>query len=189
MDKLSSLKTIDDIINLYQEFGNSDYIGEEVTQVEHAVQGALLAQQEGYDNETIIGVLLHDVGHLVGLKFNLEQMDNLGALFHETIGFQLLKQIGMKEKVCLLVKNHVNAKRYLVAKNQDYYSSLSEASKGTLYFQGGKMSEEEVKEFELNPHKELILRMRNWDDKAKVKGMEIPDFCYFREMMISCLEK
>lgn len=46
-----------------------------------------------------------------------------------------------------IVKNHVNAKRYLVTKNPEYYDKLSEASKGTLVHQGGKMNEEEFNKF------------------------------------------
>ena len=40
--------------------------------------------------------------------------------------------MGFHPKVTELVKNHVNAKRYLVTKYPEYHEKLSEASKGTL---------------------------------------------------------
>ncbi len=61
-------------------------------------------------------------------------MGNLGVLKHEEIGAEVLKNIGFDDKVCELVKNHVNAKRYLVSKDPKYYENLSEASKGTLNY-------------------------------------------------------
>ena len=62
----NNIKTVDDIIKLYEELGNTDYIGKEVTQNEHAIQTALQARGEGYDDETVVACLLHDIGHLVG---------------------------------------------------------------------------------------------------------------------------
>ncbi len=183
MEVTSCLKSVDDIISLYQELGSSDYIGESISQTEHAVQAALLAQEEGYDNDTVVAALLHDIGHLIGTKFNLQQMESLGALFHESIGSECLRSLGMNKKVVELVKSHVDAKRYLVSKNPAYYETLSEASKGTLEYQGGKMSEKEIKEFENNPYKEIILKIRYWDDQAKVQGLKIPSFSSFKEII------
>ena len=41
MDKLIKVETI---INLYHKYGNSDYIGESVSQLEHAIQSAIFCQ-------------------------------------------------------------------------------------------------------------------------------------------------
>ena len=38
-------------MGLYRELGSSDYIGEAVTQTQHALQAARQAQLEGHDNE------------------------------------------------------------------------------------------------------------------------------------------
>ena len=54
-----------------------------------------------------------------------------------------------------------------VAANQGYYDKLSEASKGTLKFQGGPMLEEEAQAFEADPHYKDFLRLRSWDEAAK----------------------
>ena len=58
--------------------------------------------------------------------------------------YNYLKNINMNEKVCKLVNGHVNAKKYLVTTNNEYYNKLSHASKKTLEYQGGKMTKKEV---------------------------------------------
>ena len=40
-----------ELLGLYHELGSSDYIGEAVTQTQHALQAARQAQLEGHDNE------------------------------------------------------------------------------------------------------------------------------------------
>jgi putative nucleotidyltransferase with HDIG domain len=182
------IQTVDDIIKLFEEFGDEDYIGEPVSKKVHSIQAALLAEKEGYDNYSIIGALLHDIGHLIGQKYGLQAMDELGCLFHERIGYEVLKNMNFHEKTCNIVKHHVNAKRYLVSKNKDYYDKLSEASKQTLTFQGGVMAEEELKEFESDQYFELYIKSRSWDDLAKDKDMEnIPEFESFRSAIQGCI--
>src|SRR3546814_12297345 len=66
-----------------------------------------------------------------------------------------------------LVAGHVTAKRYLTLKEPGYYDRLSEASKKTLEFQGGPMSEKEARDFESDPMMEACLKIRYWDDEGK----------------------
>jgi predicted HD phosphohydrolase len=82
----------------------------------------------------------------------------------------------------LLVRNHVEAKRYLTFKHPEYYNQLSEASKKTLEFQGGVMTEEEAIAFEKMPMFDLYLRMRTWDDLAKEVEFERPTLEKYRQM-------
>lgn len=72
----SSIKTVEDIISLYEEFGQTDYIREEVSQIEHAIQAFLAAKDDTADDESAVGALLHDIGHLIGMKFDLDEMEN-----------------------------------------------------------------------------------------------------------------
>ncbi len=58
---MTDVKTI---IDLLEQRGDSQYGGEAVTQLEHALQAALLAEQEQAPPELIVAALLHDVGHL-----------------------------------------------------------------------------------------------------------------------------
>ncbi len=62
MDRLSSLE---DIERLCAARGGLTY-GEGVTQMEHAVQCAALAQAEGGPPSLIIAALLHDIRHSAG---------------------------------------------------------------------------------------------------------------------------
>lgn len=175
------------VLELYEKYGQTDYIGEKITQTEHAIQCALVAKNEGYNDYVIIGALLHDIGHLIGLQNNLEEMDSLGTSSHENIGYEFLKKYNFPTIICDLVKNHISAKRYLVSKHPEYYNKLSNASKQTLIYQGGSMTKEEMKEYELNPNFELYLKLREWDDKAKVENMELPNIREFENIIKKCL--
>ena len=179
------IKTIEDIINLYKEFGSNDYIGEKITQIEHSVQAALLAQEKG-DKSFAVGALLHDIGHLIGMKYNLSAMESCGTLGHENIGAEILRKIGFNEVVCSIVRNHVNAKRYLIS-DSSYLETLSSASKITFKYQGGIMSDEEISNFESDKLKDTYIEMRYIDDKAKVENMTLPSFESFEGLMKECL--
>ena len=48
---------------------------------------------------------------------------------------------------------------------------LSDASKMTLEHQGGPMTEQEVLEFSTHPLRDLVIKMRTWDEKAKDTNM------------------
>jgi len=80
----------------------------------------------------------------------------------------------------------VKVKRYLVYTDEDYYNSLSDASKQTLIFQGGKLSKEEVEEYEKNPNLELYIKLRKFDEKAKVENMTLPKMIDYRDLILEC---
>ena len=175
-------KPCDKIIQLYEKYGASDYIGESITQIEHALQCAYLAEVNTeitqYDNFIrecmIVAALLHDIGHLVGLENNEMQMqmhdgkgNNLGIVGHENIGANFLKECGMPQLVCELVGSHVIAKRYLCTMSKEYLNKLSDASRETFYMQGGCLTYEEMVKFKTSSFPELKLLLRNFDDKGK----------------------
>jgi predicted HD phosphohydrolase len=185
-------EVVDKIMHIYDQYGDSDYIGEDVSSVEHAVQAAYCAIQSGVtDPAIIIGSLLHDIGHLLGLiePDKYQRMGHCGVMAHEGIGGAFLERLGLPPLTCNIVRYHVNAKRYLVWKNPDYYAGLSEASKTTLGFQGGPMKDEEAKEFELDPLFETILAMRRWDEAAKIKGLIVPNIHSYRETIKTLLRQ
>ena len=163
------------IFDLYRKYGSSDYIGENVSQLQHALQCAHQAELEYHNNpEYILGAFLHDIGHLIALdnktidiKFENISMDGLGLNNHELIGSLFLKKMGIPEEIYSLGEYHVLAKRYLITTNPDYFNELSEASKETFWKQGGNLSEVEINEFDKNKFNKIYLRMRIWDDKAK----------------------
>lgn len=158
---------INEVISLYLKYGSADYIGEPVSQLEHMSQAAQLAVGEGFDDEVILAAFFHDIGHICVTRNAENNMNGLGTLSHEKIGADFLREKGFTEKIAKLVENHVQAKRYLTYKYPDYYNQLSEPSKKTLELQGGKMSQQESILFEKDPHFEVSLMMRKWDEAAK----------------------
>ena len=97
------------------------------------------------DDEIIVAALLHDIGHIIGLKQGLEQMGDVGVMNHEDIGADFAtKKLGLPERIGKLIKAHVNAKRFLCWQNPEYHNKLSDASKTTLTYQGGVMKKKEA---------------------------------------------
>ncbi len=169
---MSTSEVIDEIFELYTRFGQADYIGEPVSQIEHMSQSAQLAIDGGYDDEVVMAAFFHDIGHLCVQVSQENNMGGYGVKSHERIGADFLRSKGFPERVAKLVENHVQAKRYLTYKSPSYYENLSEASKTTLAYQGGVMSSEEAMAFEQDPLFELSIQMRKWDEEAK--EMNIP---------------
>ena len=171
-----------DIASLFAQAGNDAYFGEPVTQLEHALQCAQLAEQTGADQETVVAAFLHDIGHLLPAEAGVGYMDGYGTVDHERLGADFLRARGFSEKVAQLIENHVNAKRYLVFKKPDYLARLSEASLKTLAFQGGPMTPDDAAAFEANPYFRQILQVRGWDEQAKIPGLNTPDITYYLAM-------
>lgn len=166
MDK-DITKTLEEVFDLYKKFGNADYIGEPVSQLEHMSQAAQLAMKEGYDDEVILAAFFHDIGHICVMQNESNSMEGYGVKSHEKIGADYLREKGFPERIAKLVENHVQAKRYLTFKFPSYFEDLSDASRKTLEFQGGPMSATEANAFENDVLFETSIRMRKWDELAK----------------------
>jgi putative nucleotidyltransferase with HDIG domain len=139
---------IDEIFNLYEQYGQADYIGEPVSQIEHMSQSAQLAIEGGHDDEVVLAAFFHDIGHICVQASDEQTMAGYGIKSHEKIGADFLRSKGFPERLTRLVENHVQAKRYLTFKFPPYYENLSVASKKTLEFQGGIMNKQEADAFE-----------------------------------------
>lgn len=180
-------KTVDEIFELYSTYGNADYIGEPVSQIEHMSQAAQHAKQEGFDDEVILAAFFHDIGHICVMSTSENSMNGYGVKSHEKIGADFLRSKGFSERLARLVESHVQAKRYLTYKDATYYNSLSEASKQTLTFQGGRMNEEEANQFENDSLFDLMIRMRRWDEMAKEENAPIMDLNDLKQSAIAVL--
>ncbi|MEK1909415.1 MAG: HD domain-containing protein, partial [Pseudomonas chlororaphis] len=121
---------IAEVFGLYERFGDSDYIGEPVSQIEHMSQAAQLAMAEGFDDEVVLAAFFHDIGHICGQ--DAENMGGFGVVGHERLGADYLRRAGFSERLARLVEYHVQAKRYLTCKEPGYYERLSQASRRTL---------------------------------------------------------
>jgi [1-hydroxy-2-(trimethylamino)ethyl]phosphonate dioxygenase len=168
---------VDDIRQLFERNGGSLYGGEEVTQLEHALQAAMLAEAEGADAPLIVAALLHDIGHLLhDLPENAPE-DGVDDV-HEFLAYNWLRG-HFGPEVTEPVRLHVDAKRYLCAAERGYRESLSAASLQSLELQGGVFSDEEARDFQQRPFFEEGLQLRRWDDLAKVVGLETPSLNHF----------
>ena len=171
------LKTTAHVVTLLESGGGSLYFGEAVTQLEHAVQTAALAERSGAPDALVVAALLHDIGHLLhGLD---EQTADRGIdARHEDVGESWLAS-RFSPAVSEPVRLHVAAKRYLCATDPVYVSGLSEASRQSLTLQGGPMRDSDVHAFERTPWAQDAIRLRRWDDAAKVPGLRVPDVTHY----------
>ena len=84
------------------------------------------------------------------------------------------------------IRLHVDAKRALCALEPEYYERLSEDSKRSLTLQGGVFSKEATQAFLAKPHAQDAMRVRRWDDHAKVAGGETPPLSHYLELAARC---
>jgi gamma-butyrobetaine dioxygenase len=165
----------DRLIEAMTKSAARQYGTERVTELAHALQCAELAAAAGADEELILACLLHDLGRYAvaqdEIGDTLEQVaPRVGkARGHHEAGADLIQQY-VPERVAFFVRAHADAKRYLCAAEPGYYDTLSEGSKHTLTLQGGVMAADEALSAAAHPLWPDALRLRRWDDQAKVVG-------------------
>ncbi len=160
MRPLSSLQAIQ---RLYEQRGGHSY-GEGVTQLEHALQSAVLAQAADAPPSLVAAALLHDVGHLL-----VDEAEVVGAHAdgrHEIAGARALAGL-FGRPVRAPIALHVAAKRYLCAREPGYHDALSAASKASLQLQGGPFTDAEAVAFERQAYWRAAVSLRRFDDEAK----------------------
>src|SRR5579859_6046653 len=163
---LVMIDRIGQVREMFRERGGSLYGGEAVTQEEHALQAAMLAESAGADAPSIAAALLHDVGHLLHeLPDDAPERGVDDA--HEELAAKWLAEWLPAETV-EPVRLHVAAKRYLCATDAGYFARLSPPSVLSLKLQGGPMSEAEVEAFRASRFFKDAIRLRAWDEAAKV---------------------
>lgn len=175
-------KAIGEVSALLARGADSDYVGERVSQLAHALQAAHLAEKANAPANEVLAALLHDVGHLCA-PAGSARMGGHGIVSHEEVGADYLGALGFGPEVTELVRGHVDGKRYLVATRPEYRARLSEASRITLEHQGGAMTEAELGAFEGSPHFRAVLRVRSWDEAAKEPQREVPDLAHYRDRL------
>jgi phosphonate degradation associated HDIG domain protein len=176
------------VFDLYVQRGSDDYIGEPVSQIEHMSQSAQWALAEGYDDEVVLAAFFHDIGHICGHDPDAASMGGYGVASHERVGADYLRKCGFSERVARLVEYHVQAKRYLTLRQPGYYAQLSEASRRTLEYQGGVMSEAQADAFERDPLCSVSLRMRQWDELAKETNVPVIDLEVLKAKAVRLLQ-
>jgi|SRR5579863_2777465 len=176
---------IEQIFERFELHGSDDYGSDRVRQLEHALQCATLAEEEGAAPELITAALLHDVGHLVhdlGAAPAARGIDDR----HEELGRAWLER-WFGPAVTEPVRLHVDAKRYLTATDAGYFATLSFGSVRSLELQGGPFTPEMAEGFIGRPHATDAVRLRRWDEGAKVPGKVTPDLAHFRRYIEASL--
>ena len=174
--------TLFDLLEILRSRGHEQYGGEAVTQLEHALQCATLAQENQASPELITACLFHDLGHLIhdlGENVAEKGVDDR----HEYRAIPWLKPL-FPEAVTEPIRLHVEAKRYLCAVDADYFDSLSANSKQSLMLQGEFFSTQEVEMFSILPHTKEAIQLRRWDEAAKIPQKVTP----FLEDFLAILE-
>ena len=179
---------IEDLIRLYEVKGGREYEGEGISQLEHALQSAQLAEQAGAAPALVCAALLHDVGHLLNDKGETPTLRGVDDE-HQNAALPFLRG-RFPAAVLEPIRLHVDAKRYLCATRADYYGRLSEDSKRSLELQGGVFSAAEAERFIRQPHAAEAVKVRLWDDAAKARGAATPGLDHFVPLLRgACLSK
>jgi gamma-butyrobetaine dioxygenase len=133
--------------------GYSD--GEAVDLFQHSLQTADLAAARGLSDEIVVAGLVHDIG-----------TPHVAETEHARYGAALVEP-ALGAHVAWVVGAHVEAKRYLCARDPEVVGALSDVSRRTLALQGGPMSPAEAARFESHPWHEDAVALRLCDDLAK----------------------
>jgi [1-hydroxy-2-(trimethylamino)ethyl]phosphonate dioxygenase len=179
------MSIVDEILDLFATKGHAAYVGEPVSQLEHALQAAFHAEQAEASDALVTAALLHDIGHLVH-KLPEDAADQGIDTRHEKLGAAWLARYcgpDVTEPIGL----HVPAKRYLCATDAEYLGQLSPASVQSLGLQGGPFTAAEIAEFERHPWYREAVALRRWDDLAKVPNMRVPDLEHYRARLAKTL--
>jgi predicted HD phosphohydrolase len=140
---------------------------------------------EGFDDEVVLAAFFHDIGHICAE--DAESMGGFGVVSHERLGADYLRRAGFSERLARLVEYHVQAKRYLTLREPGYFERLSEASRRTLDYQGGVMTDAEADAFEQDPLCAVSLRMRQWDEQAKQMRVPLIDLAILKDKATALL--
>ncbi len=170
---------LDRIAHWFALHGATSYEGhrrESVSALNHALQCAQLAEDARADAPLVAAALLHDVGHFVAID-EIGEMADIDDV-HELRGLAVLVR-DFPPAVIEPIRLHVAAKRYLTAIEPRYFRGLSPASVHSLAQQGGPMTAAELARFEALPFAEDAVRLRRWDDLAKMPGQETPGLGYY----------
>jgi [1-hydroxy-2-(trimethylamino)ethyl]phosphonate dioxygenase len=164
-----------DLVGLFAEGGLRAY-GESITQLAHALQCAALAHHDRADDEVVVAALLHDVGHFV------ETGEDRPDLHHGGAGAMLVRPF-VPPRVAWLIDHHVIAKRYLCTVDARYVDQLSPASRRSYAVQGARLEPEEQLALETRPWFVDAVRLRRWDDAAKVPGATCPPLIEYAPLL------
>jgi len=180
------------IVNSYQIAARTQYGKEAVTELEHSLQCAELADQAGADEELVLACMLHDVARFAvpqeQVSDTLQNAKvNSNAKGHGARGAELMQGL-LPEKSLFCIKHHAEAKQYLCLTNDNYKAKLSSASIKTLKIQSAEVDQNKLDELSQHPWWSDALKLRVWDDAAKIKGKSTRPLDYWLNRLDQFLE-
>lgn len=175
--------TLQEVTGLLLRRGQNQYGMEAISQLEHALQCAHLAEQAHELPETIVACLLHDFGHLLAAeRTGTPEHDSTEDDLHQFIALPFLRNL-FPEAVLEPIRLHVDAKRYLCLIDPGYWDELSAASKHSLEQQGGVFDEAQAQAFIDQPYAHEAVRLRRYDDLAKVPNKQVPELAHYQTLL------
>jgi len=167
----------EEIIEACKSMKGLPYDGEPVDQLEHVLQCAALARAAGHDSGFVVAALLHDIARapaVAGMPFDRPASTTARRA---RAGWSLAlapESPGWRSSTSQPSAN-------LVATDPEYEARLSVVSRRTLIRQGGPMNEQELAQFRSNPDWRLALKLREVDDRGKVRGADVPGLEEYRD--------
>ena len=190
---------IEHVEYLFYRYGSRPFEGRSLTLLEHALQGAHLAEHAGADDALVTAALLLDLGELLSLDANETNharaaLASIGAedrddgrgddrraaralpLLRESFGNAVVEPILLQD----------DAGRYLAAVDAGYLGKLSPAARSRLQARGGPFDAGQCEAFATLAGASRALLLRRWDDAAQVSGIMTPSLEHFRERARRC---
>ena len=173
-----------EIERLFRDHGHIAYGGEGVSQLEHSLQCAQLAEENGAAETLVAACFLHDLGHLLNPQGETPTARGIDDQ-HQYFAIPFIRHL-FPPAVVEPIRLHVDAKRALCALEPGYYEALSEDSKRSLVLQGGIYPSAEADAFAAKPHARDAMQLRRWDDAAKVPGKPTPSLSRYLGIAARC---
>jgi phosphonate degradation associated HDIG domain protein len=180
-------QALDRIATLFSTLGQRAYSGEPVSQLEHALQSAMFAQAEGAAEPLVAAALLHDIGHLVNDQGETPSARGIDDL-HQFHGAHFLRPL-FGSDVLEPIRLHVQAKRYLCSVRPGYQDALSPDSQRSLALQGDALDAAAAETFSQTAFAGDAVRLRLWDDAAKVAGLVTPPLSSLLPLLARCAKQ
>lgn len=174
------------VTSILDRHGDREYNGLGLSVLEHMLQSALEAETAHAETHEVVTTLLHDIGHFV-VEFPSD-MKNTEDTGHDEAGARILEPYFGPE-IVEPVRLHVRAKRYLCTVEPSYYDKMTKPVKHTFRLQGGMMSAEEVREFEVLPFAKEATKVRRCCDLGMVPGRKTKKFKEYYPLIESVLKE
>jgi len=177
---------VTELSDLFVRLGHAHY-GEDVSQLEHALQTAHHAHVDGAPPALIAAALLHDVGHMMQ-KAGEDAAARGVDTRHEPLRAGHPSR-GFRPDGPAPVRLHAAAARHSCAAPPGALAAHSQPAPQRPALQGGPMSPAEVADFLAEPAALAALRLRGYDELGKAPEVEVAGFEAYRELLCGLINR